>query len=157
MTLCQLPLLASRVQVDVQVTASNSREADERSCHVVQFHLKPLSTLIGKILLTLEFLLCALNKGPNTYKNPQSQHSGARKTKCQTHQQCSQFLSTQADVSAMELNRESPTLCSHPALYSTTVWTPPLPWDLLRIHILAQVTQSCHYSHRAMGELLEIR
>lgn len=66
-TLCKLPCFTGRVQVECQVTAGNTREADEYSCHVVQFRLKPLSTFTGKTLLTLEFLLRALNKGPPKY------------------------------------------------------------------------------------------
>lgn len=80
-TLCQLPLLAGRVQVDGQVTAGNLHEADEHSCHVVQFRLKPLSTFTGKTLLTLEFLLRALNKGPKTYKTRPLPAFGSAKDK----------------------------------------------------------------------------
>ena len=48
-TLCQLPCLGGRVQVEGQVTTVNLREADEHSCHIVQFRLEPISTITGKI------------------------------------------------------------------------------------------------------------
>lgn len=61
------------------MTAGNLREADEHSCHVVQFRLKPLSTFTGNILLTIEFLLCALEKGPNTYNTSSTPAFGSVK------------------------------------------------------------------------------